>query len=253
MLGSKKATDRRSSVIRQLTEEESSTVGCCPSCDRPDVADKWMVQCELCERWFHFSCAKVNESIKDRSFACTTCALPPCPESTRTGASRTSSTRRRLELLRLEEEKEVQERILREHAEEEAAQQKKAQEEEKDRRKRIMEEKLEIARRYITKKFEVLQEEEQSIDGRSRKSNLSTRSKLDNVQKWVEDHDLAAATGSGTNHVPAGSTPITEAGPNRASVETSESVILPTSSAHAHAPLARVAATGLYDKDEIAS
>ncbi|XP_062702635.1 uncharacterized protein LOC134285592 [Aedes albopictus] len=253
MLGSKKGSDRRSSVVRQLTEEESSAAGCCPLCDRPDVADKWMVQCELCEKWFHFSCAKVNSSVKDRSFACTTCALPPGPESVRTGASSTSSTRRRLELLRLEEDREIQERILREHAEEEAALQKKAQEEEKERRKRIMEEKLEIARRYLGKKYEVLQEEERSNDGKSRRSNVSTRSNLDNVLKWVEDHDLAMATGSGTNQVPISSTLITEAGHKEASVEISADSILPTAAVQSGARTTPVTVTRPNDCNDIAS
>lgn len=253
MPGSKKATDRRSSVIRQLTEEESSAAGCCPICDRPDVADKWMAQCELCERWLHFSCAKVNESMKDRSFACTACALPPGPESVRTRISSTSSARRRLELLRLEEERDIQERILKEHAEEEAALQKKAQEEEKERRKRIMKEKLEIARRCIGKKYEVLQEEEQSNDGRSRRSNISTRSKLENVQKWIEDHDLAMATGSGTNQIPTSSTPITEAGPKETSVEISGDSILATTSAQTGVPVTPVTVNRPYDSNDIAS
>ncbi|XP_062703497.1 uncharacterized protein LOC134285955 [Aedes albopictus] len=249
---SNRTTNKRRGVIRQLTDEESSVAARCPSCDRPDVADRWMVQCDLCQRWFHFSCARVDESVRDRSFACGTCALQHGLESTRSTTSSTNSARRRLELLRLEEEKELQEKLLAEQVEEEAALQRKIVEEERERRKRIMQEKLDIAKRYINKKYEVLQEEERSNHGGSRKSHSSTRSKLSDVEKWVSNQNLALVTGSGTSQAPIGATPVVEIDP-KITASSSCGGAVPIVSAQAGVSNASVAATGPYNLNNIAS
>ncbi|XP_055551662.1 involucrin-like [Wyeomyia smithii] len=47
----------------------------CQSCDRPDTAENDMVQCNLCKLWKHFSCAGVDDRIKQRSakYICRSC------------------------------------------------------------------------------------------------------------------------------------------------------------------------------------
>lgn len=44
----------------------------CAACDRPDSVDDF-VQCDSCDKWWHFSCAGVSESISDRAWVCVTC------------------------------------------------------------------------------------------------------------------------------------------------------------------------------------
>lgn len=76
-----------------------------------------------------------------------------------------------------------------------------------------MQGRLEIAKQYLSKKYEVLQEEERSQDGGSRKSRSSTRSVLGDVEQWVDNQDLAMAAGPGTSHVPVSATLIPEVDP----------------------------------------
>ncbi|XP_055623638.1 uncharacterized protein LOC129767049 [Toxorhynchites rutilus septentrionalis] len=46
----------------------------CPLCTRPDHDEKEMVYCEDCQRWFHFSCAGVEASVKDdENWRCSAC------------------------------------------------------------------------------------------------------------------------------------------------------------------------------------
>ncbi|XP_055623613.1 uncharacterized protein LOC129767030 [Toxorhynchites rutilus septentrionalis] len=51
----------------------------CVQCDRRN-GDESMVQCDGCQLWWHFSCAGVSGSIKDRSWSCTKCHVD-CRES----------------------------------------------------------------------------------------------------------------------------------------------------------------------------
>ncbi|XP_065089851.1 uncharacterized protein LOC135711035 [Ochlerotatus camptorhynchus] len=94
-----------------------------------------MVQCDSCKRWFHFSCVKVTQEIQDVSWFCASCATlsskqptappvvdrdqtatnpPPSQRSRSIGRSSQSESRRRLklQLLKIEEEKKLEQRYL---------------------------------------------------------------------------------------------------------------------------------------------
>ncbi|XP_065094703.1 uncharacterized protein LOC135715317, partial [Ochlerotatus camptorhynchus] len=218
MSGSRK--NNRLSVVRMLSEEESAVFGQCPACNQPDVADKWMVQCDSCEQWYHFICAKVDESIKDRSFSCTKCAPRPAPLSSKSSRSTSSSARlarQELELRRLAEEKALEEQLLTQQQDEEAALQKKAMEQEKERKEQARLRMQELQMQYIKKKYNILQATaEEDDDDRCVQSHRSIHSVRSTVQDWVrKHHDSALATGNGTNNLPTDST-----SNNQASVET---------------------------------
>ncbi|XP_058839323.1 uncharacterized protein LOC131694831 [Topomyia yanbarensis] len=62
--------DDRANTCADITEHN------CQSCERPDVAEKEMVQCCLCLLWEHFGCAGVDDMIKEPGvkYVCTTCS-----------------------------------------------------------------------------------------------------------------------------------------------------------------------------------
>lgn len=45
----------------------------CKKCLEIDTDD--MVQCDICDRWYHFGCVGVTESVADESWVCEGCAL----------------------------------------------------------------------------------------------------------------------------------------------------------------------------------
>ncbi|XP_058448717.1 uncharacterized protein LOC131428686 [Malaya genurostris] len=45
----------------------------CRLCKRPDIAED-MVACDACHSWFHYTCANVDTSVKDRDWQCVSCA-----------------------------------------------------------------------------------------------------------------------------------------------------------------------------------
>nr|XP_029717705.1 uncharacterized protein LOC115260683 [Aedes albopictus]XP_029717706.1 uncharacterized protein LOC115260683 [Aedes albopictus] len=203
------SSTRRQSVVRQLADGESSFE--CPLCTRPNVADKWMVQCDVCACWIHFSCAGVDDTISNKPYTCVRCAPPPPPAGSKSCRSSTSSVRaarRELELQRLAEEKAFQERLLKERQEEEEAMQRKMMEQEQERRKKAMQEKLEFEKQFIERKFDLLRAElDEDDDDRSVRSRRSTRSVQRTVQTWVREQEkLTMATGTGIETIPTGPT-----------------------------------------------
>ncbi|XP_062702184.1 uncharacterized protein LOC134285456 [Aedes albopictus] len=46
----------------------------CAFCSQPDEHDD-MVACDTCQHWHHYSCAKVDASVKDREWQCTNCTM----------------------------------------------------------------------------------------------------------------------------------------------------------------------------------
>lgn len=85
----------------------------CKKCDQLD--DDEMVQCDICDKWYHFLCVGVTETIASQDWMCGVCQdskkeqMPAPPTSNR---STTSSERKRrmLELRKLEEERALFER-----------------------------------------------------------------------------------------------------------------------------------------------
>lgn len=43
----------------------------CQSCDKPDNMD--MVQCDICDKWFHFNCVGVTQEISGYEWSCQEC------------------------------------------------------------------------------------------------------------------------------------------------------------------------------------
>jgi hypothetical protein len=56
-----------------------SSTECCASCQKPYTVDE-MVQCDECERWFHYACAEVDDDVADRAWSCSACLSPPKPQ-----------------------------------------------------------------------------------------------------------------------------------------------------------------------------
>ncbi|XP_055632650.1 uncharacterized protein LOC129773115 [Toxorhynchites rutilus septentrionalis] len=62
----------------------------CKGCNRPDNADTEMVCCDGCHEWEHFSCAGVDDTVRNRAYICKVCkakttvteALKPLKPST---------------------------------------------------------------------------------------------------------------------------------------------------------------------------
>ncbi|XP_053691672.1 uncharacterized protein LOC128740170 [Sabethes cyaneus] len=52
---------------------DDSTGFDCAFCDKPNHADKQMVCCEKCHKWYHFKCANVTDTVKDISWNCAAC------------------------------------------------------------------------------------------------------------------------------------------------------------------------------------
>ncbi|XP_065094740.1 uncharacterized protein LOC135715349 [Ochlerotatus camptorhynchus] len=51
--------------------EETVEGHTCRACQGPDTEE--MVQCDVCDRWHHFSCVGVSEEVADKSWSCTNC------------------------------------------------------------------------------------------------------------------------------------------------------------------------------------
>ncbi|XP_062716211.1 uncharacterized protein LOC134291877 [Aedes albopictus] len=55
-------------------EEHRKTAGySCKSCTRPDTDDEKWVACDSCKLWEHFTCAGVDDSVKNRLYLCNEC------------------------------------------------------------------------------------------------------------------------------------------------------------------------------------
>ncbi|XP_055614645.1 uncharacterized protein LOC129760976 [Uranotaenia lowii] len=67
----------------------------CVACDRPDSAAN-LVQCDVCDKWWHQTCAGVTGSIENRPWTCRNCL--PAAVSVRSGASSSSTRSKRVQL-----------------------------------------------------------------------------------------------------------------------------------------------------------
>ena len=43
----------------------------CQKCEEVDTEE--MVQCDMCDQWFHFACVGVSADVADRDWSCTDC------------------------------------------------------------------------------------------------------------------------------------------------------------------------------------
>nr|XP_029710237.1 uncharacterized protein LOC115256123 [Aedes albopictus] len=204
----------RLSIVRELSEEEAATEASCPGCNRPDIAERYMVQCDMCERWYHFSCAKVDEAIKDRSFSCCKCVAvlnqDAKTDSLRSSQSGRSSSSRlaniQLQMQRLAEEQTAQEKLMQETQEFARELREKSVQQEIEIRSNSMKERMERELEFIKKKYNLLQNELNEEDSGSVKSVASQRSASSSVRRWLESQMEAALTSSGQGNAPTSST-----------------------------------------------
>ncbi|XP_062704082.1 uncharacterized protein LOC134286483 [Aedes albopictus] len=159
---------------------ERSEICTCTACENPDVADD-LVACDKCDKWWHFTCAGVNESISSRDWICPRCRTPSIPASER---STTSSRRADLQRKRLAEQQELEKKEL-----------------ELERRQ------LEMQKKHSQEMYE-LEESLAGDDGdnrsvRSRVNEIEAREKQ--VEAWVEQN---VATGLASTVHPPGFAPL---------------------------------------------
>lgn len=154
----------------------------CAECRRPNSAELYMVQCGCCKHWYHFSCAKVDTvTARSSEFVCAKCKAldPPPPASTRTGRSSGASSKRMQiarDLQRLEEERNLRERLEDERMQNEKLLVEKA-----------MREKLEREKEYLDRKHELLrQQDEEALSMRSSRSSRSQASSRHKVEAWFD-------------------------------------------------------------------
>ena len=112
------------SAAKASAEEHQCICGICKNPHH--VAE--MVACERCRRWYHRTCAGVAESFNGR-WACKDCiSMVTISEASISGrtSSTSRSTRVQLQLMRLEEEKRAQEKLILEQQEQDRILQEKA-------------------------------------------------------------------------------------------------------------------------------
>ncbi|XP_055604683.1 uncharacterized protein LOC129752918 [Uranotaenia lowii] len=169
-------------TINMPDENQTSSLVHCGECSKLEESAK-LVACDNCSRWFHFSCAGVDDSVKDRSWLCRHCiAANPTRAESNSGQSKASAKSRvsaisaglDLRLKQLEEERESQARLLAEKQEKE---------------KQALIEKGNLDMEFISRKYALLASEalanEERASVRSRKSGASSRSR---VREWLEQN-----------------------------------------------------------------
>lgn len=171
----------RSSFEPSIIDVEGGDKIECGGCGRPNNAELYMVQCRDCSRWYHLSCANVRQStVQKEVFVCSLCVprIPikqPSSVTSRTTNSSVRQARIARELERLEEEKQLMEKMHRE----EQAQQEKARKE-----------KYDLEKQYLAKKFDLLMQQDEQEGSRKSSSHRSQQSRHDNVEKvqnWIKD------------------------------------------------------------------
>ncbi|XP_058814890.1 histone-lysine N-methyltransferase 2C-like [Topomyia yanbarensis] len=151
----------------------------CASCDRSNNAEWYMVQCKDCDRWYHFTCAKVDTAtVQTTTFSCILCVpriAIPALSSVMGQSSRSSARKARIdrELERLEEEKRLLDEMEKERFEQAQA-----------LLERTTQEKLERTKQYIAKKYDLRsqQDEEEVSSERSCRTHQSNN----RVGDWIE-------------------------------------------------------------------
>ncbi|XP_062701605.1 uncharacterized protein LOC134285222 [Aedes albopictus] len=149
-------------MSNSTSEAEGSDGYKCAGCDRPDTADD-IVQCDKCTAWWHFSCAKVDDSVANQTnWICVKCLSPPPPP--RSVSIRTTSSNRRalldISLQRLAEEKEL-------------------------RKKELAIEKEFMKAKYDLMEQCALDEEAETRSVRSRIERIESREREKHVHDWV--------------------------------------------------------------------
>ncbi|XP_055585492.1 uncharacterized protein LOC129738331 [Uranotaenia lowii] len=135
----------------------------CVNCPRPDSAED-MVQCDSCDVWWHYSCANVDESVKDVAWVCPGCRTPDIANSTRNSQASRSVSEFAESLSKLREKQELE-------------------------RARVD---LELRRKHLEEEQQLLDSSlalEESQSNRTRRSGLRAEQR---VRQWMNDIPASA-------------------------------------------------------------
>ncbi|XP_062556698.1 uncharacterized protein LOC134221524 [Armigeres subalbatus] len=208
------------------THDRSDGQNQCIVCNEPNHADRKMVQCDGCDRWFHFRCVGVKDSIEgeDRSFRCTACSVPDPPASTVSTSASMREARIQLEVQRLAEEKRLQEKMQKERGKQEQAIQEMTLRLERERRDKAIREMFALEKEYIQRKYDLLHTQLDD-DGDA----VSVRSRCNRGAEKVEDwitRNPAVTMSANSGNKPTGLTsqlkPITSSAPGTATATIEE-------------------------------
>ncbi|XP_055590276.1 uncharacterized protein LOC129742402 [Uranotaenia lowii] len=186
----------------------------CNVCTKPD-SDR-MVACDKCQRWYHFECVQVGDSVAERSWFCPLCDIDKTAEATTMNLRKDDDSKSRisqastsasvkaakaaLELQRLEEVKQLEmKRInneLDQQMQEAELERKRLEEERKKREEEHALEKtqIEIAKRqqealkkleemYLAEKYKILHAQ---IDETSSQRSVLSCSRKSRTDEWIE-------------------------------------------------------------------
>nr|XP_019561677.2 coiled-coil domain-containing protein 158-like [Aedes albopictus] len=183
--------------VPSMIDSDGGELRGCVGCDRPNNSEKYMVQCQKCSLWYHFSCANVSTTtVRTTKFVCTKCVpggdslVPEQTPSIMSGISSSSSARRTRidrELKRLEEEKRLMEDLSRQRMEMERALQ-----------ERELREKLDREKQFIARKHELLSQHD-GEEGSVRSVQSSQRS-VQRTVDWIRQTEAAKSSGQVVQH-----------------------------------------------------
>ncbi|XP_052562663.1 uncharacterized protein LOC120431010 [Culex pipiens pallens] len=146
----------------------------CPKCAMPDVGSE-LVTCGKCQRWYHGRCAGKCEEFLDGSWTCKQClAAGTEPARSTSSVSSSRSLRIKLQLMRLEEEKEAKEKRLRERQEQDRIREERAQREKEDLDSKYLDDKYAL---LIT---DAIEEDEEIIEEAECQQNVISK-----VDEWI--------------------------------------------------------------------
>lgn len=163
----------------------------CIACNKPDREEN-LVACDACKDRYHFSCASVDDGIRDRCWSCSKCAsaivvddVSKSGKSSKSGQSN-RSIRIQLQLMKIEEERKAEEKLMIER-----------QQLEKERQEKVLLEKATMEKKFRDEKYALLIAEASEDDDESIKSRRSRVSSKDKVNRWIMDHAGMLADRSG--------------------------------------------------------
>ncbi|XP_052562935.1 BRD4-interacting chromatin-remodeling complex-associated protein-like [Culex pipiens pallens] len=111
----------------------------CAKCGLPGASSE-TITCVRCSYWYHGTCGGGRENVLDGSWVCAPCVVSGSGRSTRSDSS-SRSLRIKVELLKLDEEKQVREKRLQEKHEQE---------------RRAWKEKEELDKEYLDRKYSLI-------------------------------------------------------------------------------------------------
>lgn len=170
------------SFIPSMVDEAGGELRGCGHCNRPNNSELYMVQCQKCSLWYHFSCANVSSAtVRTVNFVCGKCCtsegiVPPSVPSVISGISSSSSARRariERELQLMEEEKKLLEDLSREKMNME-----------RELREREFQEKLDREKLFIARKHALLSQQDDD-EGKSVRSMRSSQRSTKRTEDWV--------------------------------------------------------------------